>query len=100
MAPEQAQKIVKCAKTEGVDINVRYAATMALKGIPCMTPVKNILLATALDASMNTEIRVGSYHTAINCVEAKDIQEIITKITADSNKQVQSFVFFSFEQHQ
>ena len=36
---------------------------------------------------MNTEVRVGSYLAVIRCAEANDIQEIVTKITADSNKQ-------------
>ncbi|CAL4104941.1 unnamed protein product [Meganyctiphanes norvegica] len=42
---------------------------------------------------MNTEVRIGSYLAAIRCAEASDLQEIITKIDTDSNKQVQSFVF-------
>lgn len=39
MAPEHAEKMVKCAKTEGVEVNVRFAATMALGGSPCMATV-------------------------------------------------------------
>merc|ERR1711970_34172 len=76
----------------GVEINVRFAAAMALKGVPCLKPVKNALLATVLDVSKNTEVRIGAYLAGIKCVEAKDIQEIIAKITSDANKQVQSFV--------
>ena len=44
MAAEHAEKIVKCAKTEGVEVNVRFAAAMALKGAPCMTPVSFIIV--------------------------------------------------------
>ena len=36
---------------------------------------------------MNTEVRIGSYLAAIKCADEGDLQEIIAKITTDSNKQ-------------
>ena len=39
LATEHAEMIIKCAKTEGVETNVKFAALMALKGISCTPPV-------------------------------------------------------------
>ncbi|CAL4232939.1 unnamed protein product [Meganyctiphanes norvegica] len=92
LAAEHAEEVIKCAKTEGVETNVRFAATMVLKAAPCKNTVKSSLLATVLDQGMNTEVRIGSYLAAIKCADAADLQEIVSKITADTNKQVHSFV--------
>ena len=36
---------------------------------------------------MNTEVRIGSYLAVIKCADEVVLQEIIAKITTDSNKQ-------------
>ena len=38
-APEHLEKVIKCAKTEGVETNVRFASTLAFKNTACKAPV-------------------------------------------------------------
>ena len=38
-APEHLEKIIKCTKTEGVETNVRFASTLAIKNTACKAPV-------------------------------------------------------------
>merc|ERR1711970_1419309 len=41
---------------------------------------------------MNTEIRIGSYLAAIMSADEGDLKEILAKMTAEPNMQVQAFV--------
>ncbi|CAL4158950.1 unnamed protein product [Meganyctiphanes norvegica] len=59
LAAEHAEEVIKCAKTKGVETNVRFAAMMALKAAPCKNTVKSALLATVLDQGMNTEVELA-----------------------------------------
>ena len=44
---------------------------------------------------MNTEVRVGAYLAAIRCAGADDLQEVITLMASESNKQGEDiFSFF------
>ncbi|CAL4100089.1 unnamed protein product, partial [Meganyctiphanes norvegica] len=92
MTPKFAGKLVKCLSTEGVEVNVRFAAAMAVKAAPCMQQIKGALLPIAFDQNMNTELRIGSYLAVVKCSLEADLQNIVDTIKTDDNKQVHAFI--------
>ncbi|CAL4060730.1 unnamed protein product, partial [Meganyctiphanes norvegica] len=84
--------VMKCALTEGIETNVRFAATMSLKGVSCSDTVTQRLKSVVLDASINTEVRIGSYLAAVRCAKVNDFEEVINAMSAESNKQVEAFI--------
>ena len=45
------------------------------------------LKSVVLDTTMNTEVRIGSYLAALRCATAGDLEEVITQMSSEENKQ-------------
>ncbi|XP_071528861.1 LOW QUALITY PROTEIN: uncharacterized protein [Panulirus ornatus] len=91
MTPDVVKSTLKCLRTGDIETSVRVAAAQAFRKAKCYSPAVTQLMNIALDPSEDTEVRIASYLAGIPCAQ-KDIQDIVTKISGESNTQVRGFV--------
>lgn len=72
---------------------IRLAAIDALRRAPCHIGDRSALLALYQDSSYDSELRIASYLTIMQCPTAQLIEDIKHTLTTESVNQVGSFVW-------
>ncbi|XP_068231190.1 vitellogenin-like isoform X2 [Palaemon carinicauda] len=92
ITPEVADTVFKCLESGNVENQVRINAAYAFRNVKCEHQGTDRLIHLAVDSETDTEIRIASYMVALRCMNKKDLQFVISKVTPEDNEQVRGFI--------
>ncbi|XP_075217057.1 uncharacterized protein LOC142322172 [Lycorma delicatula] len=87
------EKLQKCYKMNSNSMDVRLAAVFSLRRVPCDNPLRSSVFSLNADIEQDTELRIASYITAMQCPSKSIIDQVKAILYNEDVSQVTSFLW-------